>query len=76
MQRQSAPLCALVDVFSFNNLNLNIPALSFWQRTPRDLSETKRNCTPMLSTLWAETTPGAEHFELSSQLPTAPWLGS
>ena len=39
MQGQSA-FYVFVDVFSFNDFsNLNIPALSFCQRTPRDLSK-------------------------------------
>ena len=41
MKEQSA-LHVFIDVFSFNGFsNLNVPALSFCQRTPRDLSKKK-----------------------------------
>jgi hypothetical protein len=41
MQKDEAPFCALVGIFLLTILNLNIPALSFCQRTPRDLSKKK-----------------------------------
>ena len=39
--KDKAPFCALVGIFLLTILNLNIPALSFCQRTPRDLSKKK-----------------------------------
>ena len=61
MKEQSA-LYVFIDVFLLTAfLNLNIPALSFCQRTPRDLSKKKELYAEAQHAL-SRTTPGTEHF--------------